>query len=298
MRKVLRNHDEVCHVWAQQNQSEGRAGNIFFEGKSIYSYGRHFEMARFVDDETVFITTRGYSVSTAKHLSLVRQAVRHKTVFTVPNFTYHPDNVRYLIDKARDHFDKAKRARKRAEWEMGYGRASVETTRKYITKFQVAVPDSHVEVWQALHTDTYLNSEVQAALLAKARDAQAVEREATKQARLAREREEAEQLEKWVAGDVAWGRFSEMRLRVRDEHVETTHGARVPVSEARKLYRALKAGLDVVGQQVGYYRVTRATDSELVIGCHNIPMREVERIAPEVMKTQYAKVQDAGFFFA
>ena len=65
MRRVLKNHDEVCHVWAQQTQSEGRAGNIFFRDKSIYSYGEHFEMARFVDEETVFITTRGYSVSTA-----------------------------------------------------------------------------------------------------------------------------------------------------------------------------------------------------------------------------------------
>ena len=283
MRRVLKNHDEVCHVWAQQTQSEGRAGNIFFRDKSIYSYGHHFEMARFVDEETVFITTRGYSVSTAKHLSLVRQAVRHKTVFTVPDFNYHPDNVRYLIEKARDHFDKAKRARKFADWEIRSGRESVETTRAYITKFQVQVPDSHVELWQALHTDTYLNGEVQAALLAKARAAQVAEREATKQARLKREAEEAAQLAKWVAGELSYGRFSAMRLRVKEGEVQTTHGARVPVIEARKLYRALKAGLDVVGRQVGYYRVTRVTDSELVIGCHNIPMSEVERIAPEVM---------------
>ena len=296
MRRVLKNHDEVCHVWAQQTQSEGRAGNIFFRDKSIYSYGRHFEMARFIDDETVFITPRRYSVSTTNHLSLVRQAVRHKTVFTVPDFTYHPDNVRYLIDKARDHFDKAKRARKYADWEIRSGRETAETTRAYITKFQVAVPDSHVELWQALHTDTYLNSEVQATLLAKARAAQAAEREATKQARLAREREEAERLEQWVRGELDWGRFSAMRLRVKGDTVQTTHGANVPVIEARKLYRALKAGMNIEGQQVGYYRVTRVTESELVIGCHNIPLSEVERIAPEVMKTQYEKLQDAGFF--
>ena len=164
MKRVFRNHDEVCHVWAQQTQSEGKAGNIFFEGKSIYSYRRRFEAARFVDRETVLLNSYRYSVSTAQHLSLIRQAVRHKQVFTVPSMTDHRANVTYLIEQARDHFDKAKRARKRAEWEMGYGRATVETTRDYITKFRVSVPDSHVELWQALHTDTYLNSEVQAAL--------------------------------------------------------------------------------------------------------------------------------------
>ena len=296
MKRVFRNHDEVCHVWAQQTQSEGKAGNIFFEGKSIYSYRRRFEAARFVDRETVLLNSYRYSVSTAQHLSLIRQAVRHKQVFTVPSMTDHRANVTYLIEQARDHFDKAKRARKRAEWEMGYGRATVETTRDYITKFRVSVPDSHVELWQALHTDTYLNSEVQAALLAKARAAQVAEREATKQARLKREAEEAAQLAKWVAGELSYGRFSAMRLRVKEGEVQTTHGATVPVIEARKLYRALKAGVNVEGQQVGYYRVTRVTDSELVIGCHNIPMSEVERIAPEVMKTQYEKLQDAGFF--
>ena len=253
-------------------------------------------MARFVDTETVFITPRRYSVSTTNHLSLVRQAVRHKTVFTVPDFTYHPDNVRYLIEKARDHFDKAKRARKYADWPMQAARATVESIRAYITKFQVQVPESHVEVWQALHTDTYLNGEVQAALLAKARAAQVAEREATKQARLKREAEEAAQLAKWVAGELSYGRFSAMRLRVKEGEVQTTHGARVPIIEARKLYRALKAGMNIEGQQVGYYRVTRVTESELVIGCHNIPLSEVERIAPEVMKTQYEKLQDAGFF--
>lgn len=290
MRTVLRNHDEVCHVWAQQTQSEGKAGNIFFAGKSIYSYGRHFEAARFVDSETVLINSDRYSVSTAQHLSLIRQAIRHKQVFTVPTMTDHRANIVYLIEKARDHFDKAKRARKRAEWEMECGREVVADTRAYITKFQVQVPDSHVEVWQALHTDTYLNSEVQAALLAKARAAQAAEREATKQARLRREAEEAAQLAKWVAGELPWGRFAAMRLRVKDDEVQTTHGATVPLIEARKLYRAMKAGVNIEGQQVGYYRVTRVTESELVIGCHNIPLSEVERIAPEVMQTQLEKI--------
>lgn len=283
MKRVFRSYDEVCHVWAQQTQAEGRAGNIFFEGKSIYSYGRHFEAARFVDSETVLVNAYRYSVSTAQHLSLIRRAVRHKQVFTVPSMTDHRANVAYLIEQARDHFDKAKRARKHADWDIRAGRATVETTRDYIIKFQVAVPDSHVDVWQALHTDTYLNSEVQATLLAKARAAQASEREEQKRRREVEAQRQAEQLAKWVAGDAAWGRFSEMRLRIKDDHVETTHGARVPVIEARKLYRAMKAGVNVEGQQVGYYRVTRVTESELVIGCHNIPMSEVERIAPEVM---------------
>jgi hypothetical protein len=58
------------------------------------------------------------------------------------------------------------------------------------------------------------------------------------------------------------------------------------VIEARKLYRALKAGLNVAGQHIGYYTVTRVTETEIIIGCHTIPLAEIERIAPQVMSTQ------------
>ena len=135
MKQVLSNHHEVCHVWAQQKQDEGRASRIFFEDKSIYSYGRHFEMARFIDANTVFITTRGHSVSTAKHLSLVRGAVSHKTVFQVPSFTYHAENVRHYIELARGYFDKAKRARTSTTYLLGAAKRTVTTLRGYLEQF-------------------------------------------------------------------------------------------------------------------------------------------------------------------
>lgn len=283
MKRVFSNHSEVCHVWAQQGQSEGRASRIFFEGPSIYSYGRHFEMARFVDANTVFITSRRYSVSTAKHLSMVRGAVSHKTVFEVPSFTDHAENVRHYIERARGTFDKAKRARTSTTYLLGVAKHTVTILREYLEQFPTPIPESHAELWTALDHGTYLDSEVQASLLKKEREAKKAELESQRLAREAREREEQERLEKWIAGELGYGYFSAMRLRVKENEVETTHGARVPVIEARKLYRALKAGVSVEGQQVGYYRVTRVTDSELVIGCHNIPLSEVERIAPEVM---------------
>lgn len=283
MRKVFSNHHEVCHVWAQQKQSEGKASRIFFDGPSIYSYGRHFEMARFIDANTVFVTTRGYSVSTAKHLSLVRGAVSHKQVFEVPSFTNHAENVQYYIERAREYFDKAKRARTSATYLLGVAKHTVTLLRTYLEQFPTSIPDSHADLWASLNSDTYLDGAVQAQLLKKEREARKAELESQRLAREARERGEQERLEKWIAGELGYGHFSALRLRVRENEVETTHGAKVPVIEARKLYRALKAGIDVAGQHVGHYTVTRLTDKELVIGCHNIPLAEIERIAPQVM---------------
>jgi len=63
MKKVFKNHSEVCHIFAQRTHSEGRAGNIFFEGDTIYSYGYHYQLAKFIDsekDETAILINDKY----------------------------------------------------------------------------------------------------------------------------------------------------------------------------------------------------------------------------------------------
>ena len=88
MRTVFNSTSEVCHVFAQRTQTEGRAGNVFFEGNVIYSYGYHYELARFfqgANNETaILINDMGYSTSTSKHIGLIRSATSHFTQF---NFT-------------------------------------------------------------------------------------------------------------------------------------------------------------------------------------------------------------------
>lgn len=90
MRYNLGSHAQTAHVWAQGEQSEGHASDkrMFFENKTIYSYGRHFPIARHVQtlqgETAVLFTTDRYSVSTSKHIGLVRQALRGDKVFFVP----------------------------------------------------------------------------------------------------------------------------------------------------------------------------------------------------------------------
>jgi len=72
MRTVFRNTAEAAHVWAAQTQEHGRAGNVFFDGPTIYSYGRHFAVARIYQhaetgESVAMFNSRRYSVSTSKH---------------------------------------------------------------------------------------------------------------------------------------------------------------------------------------------------------------------------------------
>lgn len=77
-------------MWASQSQEHGRCANVEFQGATIYSYGTHFPMARFVkpvgplprdlradfeSKHVVLITTDSYSTTTDKHMSYMRRAL-------------------------------------------------------------------------------------------------------------------------------------------------------------------------------------------------------------------------------
>lgn len=57
-----------CDIW-NVNAKEKRNWNLFFEKGVLYSYGYHYPLC-FEIDGIVWRNTRGYSVTTSKHISL------------------------------------------------------------------------------------------------------------------------------------------------------------------------------------------------------------------------------------
>src|SRR5579872_7219827 len=95
--------DEIPHLWMHKSQDSARnpGGNLFFHDDTIYSYGHHFPIARHVtngkqgkrEQSAVLFTTGRYSVTTSKHIGMVRGAIpKDVQVFEVPNLgrEYHP----------------------------------------------------------------------------------------------------------------------------------------------------------------------------------------------------------------
>ena len=74
MKTVFANHSEVCHIWAQREQEEGRAGNITFTGDRIDSYD-WWTMAMFHGDNVCLMRSWSYSPSTSQHMSHVASAI-------------------------------------------------------------------------------------------------------------------------------------------------------------------------------------------------------------------------------
>lgn len=73
------NNSMVAHLWANEKEESGKGSNLFFEGRSIYSYGYHFEVGRIVrnkcGEKAYLLNDKYYSSSTCKHQRCVRSAI-------------------------------------------------------------------------------------------------------------------------------------------------------------------------------------------------------------------------------
>lgn len=73
------NNSMVAHLWANEKKEFARGSNFFFEGKSIYSYGHHFEAGRIVrnkrGEKAYLVNNEPRSVSTSMHLNYIYSAI-------------------------------------------------------------------------------------------------------------------------------------------------------------------------------------------------------------------------------
>ncbi len=113
-------HIDCAEAWRDQTGKHRDVGTVFYRGDTIYSYGRHFPMARLVKapngETVVFVTTGGYSGTTATHLGIMRGAVKAMTSFDVPNVLAeapeeHAANFQGMNAAAKELDGRAERAR-------------------------------------------------------------------------------------------------------------------------------------------------------------------------------------------
>lgn len=278
MRKVLANNAQVAHYWANQTQSEGCSGSMFFEGNTIYSYGHHFPMGRVVNDRLTLITTKSYSNTTSKHISLAHGAARG-TVMLVNDVTAespreHAANVADLLARCTKALVQSKRARKNADWYMRDAVELYDTAVAYSKLFNLP------EVAPMPDADAALA---------------AAKRAASEKARIAREQEAAQRalmavrVMEWRNGEERqlWN-HPDTLLRVKGDTIQTSRGADMPIAHAPLIWatvqRCMRTGHEYVRNghtlHAGVFIVDRIKpDGTLIAGCHTIAYAELERMA-------------------
>lgn len=267
MKTVFTDNSTIAHLWANKAQYEAKnpSRNFYFDGDTIYSYGRHFPIAKHAVNENgeraVLFTERGYSPTTAKHISIVRQAANHLRIIYCHEINYLPSfNFDYWQREAENiarHLTTAKKP------EKYLGQISDINKRAaiYAEFMGVDMPETLAAALSIGNKDEYkAYAEKKAALqIAAEKKRKQQEKAAHKKA-----------LTKWLKGEGhrLYTRGEYDFLRISGDIVETTQAVKIPLLEAGKLQLAIKAGKINVGDVVlNHYTVTEIGE-EIAIGCH------------------------------
>lgn len=292
----------VAHNWANQTNSHGKGSNFFYDGKSIYSYGYHFEVGRIVEtekgNEIVLLNNASYSVSTSKHQGYARQACNHIESFSLPlnkdarlpftNYNFvaffnHYGNI--VIESSK----KAMRSRKYGDLHLKDAVKAVDDWNKLRSYFP--------SLCEGIKRLT-LPSDIQVKKLNDKDKKERAKERKEKQARIERD-ENA-----WLNYDQNYvSRMARCLLRQRQvsyipeqgcapqsrlvDEVETSHGARVPLQDAKLFFNAIKRFKDSPKAcldrfKVGNFRLSNLTPNGANIGCHFIAWSEMERFATQM----------------
>lgn len=283
------NNRQVAHVWAQQRRESGKGSNFFFRGPTLFSYGDHFIVARFTDatlngERVVLFNTNTYSISTTRHQSYARDALRGLNVRVIavnePDVFSHAANLADMETRANALLMKASRARKYAAMHTANAERIFNDAADYCAAFNVDVP-----AWLAAG----MPEDIRNAMKARAADMKAAQQ---------REREELARefvtiADEWRNGErehIPY-KFADMptmlRVNAGADVIETSRGAEVPVAVARNLWRVIKAAHDAGEsyiprgrERVGDFSLTRVNaDGSAIIGCHTLEFDELQRMA-------------------
>jgi hypothetical protein len=208
---VFSNMSDIAHIFANEPGRNCKFGNGYVENDVIYSFGRHFPIAkRYVDAKgktTIFFTLDTYSNTTAKHINAVSVATRHLDKLympKVPGYYSTPDhdtNNSIWRSKIEKFLKQATSARENKAWYVQDARSCVGQLETYIAFFKLKVDkftkaliaDAKSDKWEKQIEEYKKKKEARLA------DPKLLEKQ--EKARKYREdkelRDNAEQIEKW-----------------------------------------------------------------------------------------------------
>lgn len=264
MRKVFSN-SEIMHVFAQRTQSEGRTANAFFYGNKIYSYGYHYLLGEFLDDNTILINDTGYSHTTSKHINYLRQAVSQYKRF----YTTETDE-KYLLTKLNSELVKLTLARKpeiyinSINYLFGKYCEFQEFKKLPVNK---EIKKIHKTANNGINLEAYKK-------LIQQKEAKE-KREKLKKFKAVYndfKNYETDRIYKGLTG------FDYLRISKCRQFIETSQEIKIDIEDAQRIAKAIKLGLNIVGQKLKYYTINKFDKNGLIAGCHNIPKTEIDYI--------------------
>ncbi len=291
MKKVV-STSEVAHLFANQSQYEARTpgtGSFFFKGDTIYSYGYHFRIAKHVTNDrgqtAVLFTERGYSNSTAKHISVVRNAVWGNIIMVSTldagsdnRYDAEPENIfNRWVQTGEAIAEKLKKAKK-PEIYLNQLDGLKHKVEKYAEFFDLEIPN-HLVFLLSIEDKNQFEGYEAAKTKAAAELAERLKKQNSKAT--------DEQIKKFRSGESnlvrtrAYG-FDYLRFNDTSNRVETSQGVQIPAAIAKDFYSLVlqtisKGGCTNCGTVLmDRYSVQEINKAFIVVGCHKIEIKEIK----------------------
>jgi hypothetical protein len=320
IRETFNGKDAVAHAWSRQDQERGReadktGGRIFFEGPTIYSYGRHFPIATFYQrkgkEKIVLFTKREYSPTTSAHMGAARGAVSHHRIIYCESPTdaesgNHGDNMRHWESAAQSLALKLSKATKPEKYlsqianlrrEMqeyaeyfSISKLSYKATGGKLTRFRYLMIESKEGGTKATAKEIAARKKYEKEFAAKRAKAEA---------------KAIQEFRDWKSDHVRESEWSFLRMDPNSGDVQTSKGIQFGRSEAKEYYFRLKRfqskvnngedikdNLDRYGMEFEGYTLRTITADHFEIGCHKIQFSELDRLAKAAGFTMQAMTKE------
>tara|TARA_R110002020_G_scaffold99643_1_gene236204 strand:+ start:705 stop:1436 length:732 start_codon:yes stop_codon:yes gene_type:complete len=240
----------------------------------IYSYGHHYLLGEFIDNNTIVINDDGYSVTTSGHISQIKYATRQYKQYLKSQTDL--ETVHHMV-----MYNKTKLANARKpELYITPILRTFEVLNEFLTytKAKRYKSDSRYKaiknVVQALND----NSEDFKAKLKEA-ELKRKKSEARKNRKLIKEK-----LSDFLSYEIRTFRVGSedyLRLSQDGKKVETSQGISIQRDNAKTLYNLILRGVSVKGVQIEGYTVI-SINGTLKIGCHNINIDSVHKVGKQL----------------
>lgn len=285
MKTKYSSNRELIHVWAHDSSPiMKQANSVTCHNDILYSYST--AIGQIVNNETVIYNTASYSNTTSKHQSLMYQSTSHYLnriyldikKYDLKHLIFSQNSFNEIIfepnlKQASEFLLKAARSKKYKDFYSSKALSIFDNLERYALLFNLAYELPNVDAF----TESALKADKEAKAIEKIRRAKRII-------------EQAEALQNWRLGLDVRNHFEITALRIKDDVIETTRGAKIPLQHAVKFWGLINSWhqkgtiykKDHHSIHLGNYAVNRFENDVLTVGCHEIPFSEIQGIANQL----------------
>jgi hypothetical protein len=280
------NNSTLSHNWANKIKPSGKGSSMFYEGDTIYSYGYHFPIAKFITiEQNTFVAYNysNYSSTTNKHQAHVRNAIpsNFEVIKVIDmNFGYygHEKNLKHYINKIDEHFRKAKRSYKYKEFQLRETKRYINTLFDYLRLFKIDL-NRYAELLKdmnsyRLNIDEYENSDIYKNWVTKIEQFKKDEQQLI----LIKRSEDIVKFRDFKVNHVYSLPYNLLRFNAEKNEIQTSGGVNMAKDIFLRYYNMFKNDTLQIGEKIEHYQYGGKNDNIVFVGCHKFELTEIENL--------------------